>query len=266
MKYTNFKYCSAFYVQWNAWLSLLVLMTFLVLSVIFKVYAVTHKPDFASMQVQERKEAFTKMMLPLIRATNTQVMSQRTQLEKLANKKTFSSDEIKCLQKLGSDYKLPLHDATPSKTWFVQMLMRVDILPPSLMFVQAATESAWGSSRFAVEGNNYYGMWCYSKGCGIVPRKRSPGDINEVRSFNSVQDSVDAYLANINIHSFYAKLRDIRANQRTAKKSLNSLELVEGLDRYAQTGSAYVESLSKWIKRDHLQKFDEHMVTIDKTK
>ena len=41
--------------------------------------------------------------------------------------------------------------------------------------MQAANESAWGTSRFARIGLNFFGQWCYSKGCGMVPKRRNTG-------------------------------------------------------------------------------------------
>ncbi|MCY4329650.1 MAG: glucosaminidase domain-containing protein [Endozoicomonadaceae bacterium] len=241
--------------------TLFLVMTYLLLPALSCVYVPAHKPDFSSMPVTERKEAFTAMMLPLIRAANKKVMSQRQYVEKLSHQHTFSDDEITLLRRIGDQYKLPLSKTPPEKSWFEKILTRVDILPPSMMLVQAATESAWGTSRFSVTGNNYYGMWCYSKGCGMVPKERPAGHTYEVRRFNTTQDSVDAYLHNINTFSAYVGLRSIRADQRSEKKPLNSMELVEGLVKYSQMGAAYVESLRKWIRRDHLRKFDEQMVT-----
>ena len=73
-----------------------------------------------------------------------------------------------------------------------ELILRVDVIPVSLALAQAANESAWGTSRFALEGNNVFGQWCYKKGCGIVPAERRSGATHEVKSFTSVERSVQA--------------------------------------------------------------------------
>ena len=51
--------------------------------------------------------------------------------------------------------------------------LRIGVVPEPLVLIQAAKESGWGTSRFAVEGNNLFGQRCYEKGCGIAPRGRA---------------------------------------------------------------------------------------------
>ena len=48
---------------------------------------------------------------------------------------------------------------------------RVDIVPPSLALAQAAEESGWGTSRFAIKGNSLFGQWDFS-GKGIKPKEQ----------------------------------------------------------------------------------------------
>ena len=85
-----------------------------------------------------------------------------------------------------------------------ELLLRVDLIPASLALAQAANESAWGTSRFTILGNNIFGQWCYDEGCGIVPARRAPGAKHEVKAFDTVQQSVEAYFLNINTHDSYS--------------------------------------------------------------
>ena len=51
--------------------------------------------------------------------------------------------------------------------------MRMDIIPVSIALAQAANETGWGTSRFALEGNALFGQWTWSKK-GITPKNKDP--------------------------------------------------------------------------------------------
>ena len=85
------------------------------------------------------------------------------------------------LDKLAKKYRI---EKLTSKE---DLLLVIDILPPSLMLAQAANESNWGRSRFAEDFNNYFGIWCFKKGCGVVPNKRDKNASHEVASFKIAQ-------------------------------------------------------------------------------
>ena len=71
-------------------------------------------------------------------------------------------------------------------------------------------ESGWGESRFAQQGNNLFGEWCFTKGCGIVPSQRKEGATHEVRRFDSVDDALASYMHNLNTGHAYKALRVAR--------------------------------------------------------
>jgi len=99
----------------------------------------------------------------------------------------------------------------------------VDTIPPSLALAQAANESAWGTSRFARQAHNYYGQWCFEKGCGIVPDRRDANKSHEVAAFDSPRESVARYLHNLNSNSAYKSLRDIRSRLKAANKPVTGI-------------------------------------------
>ncbi len=213
-------------------------------------------PDFSSLPVNKRKEAFIDIFLPVIYSLNKEISDQHQKLNTLSGKENLLHSQVLWLSRLGDKYNLPVGEPLPTKHWFKEMLTRVDVLPPSLVLVQAANESAWGTSRFAQDGNNYFGMWCYTQGCGLVPGKRTVGETHEVAVFDSLTASVRAYFKNINTNSAYQKLRSIRATERKEHRPLDSLKLIEGLDKYSQRGKDYVQSLRDWIKTSGLKKYD----------
>ena len=132
------------------------------------------------------------------------------------------------------------------------MYLRVDIIPASLVLAQAANESAWGTSRFTLEGNNIFGQWCYEEGCGIVPRRRAAGATHEVRRFETIEEAVAAYFVNINTNPVYQYLRELRAQMRVQQLELNPLVLAFGLGRYSERGGNYIDEVQSIIIQNDL--------------
>ena len=132
----------------------------------------------------------------------------------------------------------------------------MDEIPVSLAIAQAAKETGWGTSRFARKGNALFGQWTWS-GEGLKPKEAEKGETHKVMKFNSLQLSVRAYLRNLNTHKSYINLRKARSELRSNDKPLDSLILSKHLDKYAETGSQYIEVLQKIINQNKLKDFDE---------
>ncbi|PJE80249.1 hypothetical protein CI610_00776 [invertebrate metagenome] len=214
-------------------------------------------PDFSTItSTKKRKQAFFQFMMPMIEKENQHILDDRKTIQRLSDSTQFTNKEKTWLKQQSQQYEL---DNTPndfSPHFFQALLKRVDIIPVSLALVQSANESAWGTSRFAVEGNNLYGQWCFSQGCGIVPHKRPKGRTYEVRRFNSVTDSVHAYMINLNTHDSYKPLRTIRQSLRQQDKTITGPALAEGLTGYSTRGEDYVRELVSMIKTNHLLQYD----------
>ena len=140
---------------------------------------------------------------------------------------------------------------------FALLRKRLDVVPPSLILARAANESAWGTSRFATKGNNLFGQWCFSKGCGLVPRGRAEGASHEVAKFSSPYRSVRAYIQNLNRHPTYQLLRDVRLEDRRENAPLSGLELAEGLRGYSERGEEYIEEIRAMIHYNNLEFYDD---------
>ena len=131
-----------------------------------------------------------------------------------------------------------------------------------MAIAQAAKETGWGTSRFALEGNALFGQWTYSDK-GIKPAAADAGTTHKVMMFNVLKSSVRAYARNLNTHKSYRKMRFVRAIQRDNNGKLNSLELVGYLDRYAETGKEYTVILKKIIEQNNLIDFDDVRILPD---
>ncbi len=216
-------------------------------------------PDFSAYQdVRLKKQVFFTFMLPLIREANRQIREERSMLTDIITKiddgVAPNGEERQRLGQLFKRYrmKVPVQFSTAD---LEALLERVDVVPASLVLAQSANESGWGTSRFAREANNYFGIWCFSPGCGITPRDRDAGMNHEVASYDSVLEGVQAYLLNINTHDAYRELRRIRAEQRHLGNEAMGLELADGLEAYSIRGEDYVREIRHMIESNNLHEF-----------
>ena len=198
---------------------------------------------------KKRKELFIKIVLPLILEENNRIRLDRKRLFVILNKNNNSKSERNWLNNKFKQYGVVNHDLTTLK-------IRMDEIPVSIAIAQAAKETGWGTSRFALEGNALFGQWTWS-GEGIKPAASDSGSSHKVMKFKVLQASVRAYQRNINTHSSYKEFREERATQRDNNEKLNSLELVNYLDKYAETGKNYTDILIKIIKQNSLTDFDD---------
>ena len=197
----------------------------------------------------KRKSLFIKIILPLVLEENNRIIVDRKKLFSILNKNKNSKDEIKWLNQKFKQYGVLNKDLATLK-------VRMDIIPVSLAIAQAAKETGWGTSRFAIEGNALFGQWTWS-GEGIKPAGADTDATYKVMKFNVLKASVRAYQRNLNTHSSYKKFRFVRAQLRDDNKKLDSLKLAEYLDNYAQTGTEYTKVLKQIIQQNQLKDFDE---------
>ncbi len=198
---------------------------------------------------KERKDLFIKIVLPLILSENNRIRRDRSTLFKILNKNINSKAEKNWLNNKFKQYGVVNKDVSTLK-------VRMDEIPVSLAIAQAAKETGWGTSRFAIEGNALFGQWTYS-GEGIKPAGSDKNDKHKVMAFSVLKASVRAYQRNLNTHSSYKEFRKVRAIQRDNDEPLNSLELANYLNSYAETGEEYTKTLKKIIAQNNLKDFDK---------
>lgn len=202
---------------------------------------------------------FIAFILSKAAVSNADIIEQRHKLLNLyhdfINKKTIDSSHQQWLTALAKLYKLRTFNIEKNASW-QGLITRVDIVPNSQVVAQAINESAWGTSRFALQGNNYFGMWCYTQGCGIVPIQRTAGRTYEVRKFANALSSVQAYMLNLNSNGLYQKFRDQRHLLRLAGEPIYGLNLVSALTMYSTKREVYVNLITNIIKRYDLALYD----------
>ncbi len=195
-----------------------------------------------------RKDLFIKIVLPLILSENNIIKIDRKNLFKILNKSNNTQREKDWIEKKFKQYGVVNKDLSTLK-------VRMDVIPVSLALAQAAKETGWGTSRFAIEGNALFGQWTFS-GNGIKPAAADEGTKHKVMTFSVLKASVRAYQRNLNTHSSYKEFRKARAIQRDNDENLNSLELVNFLNDYAENGEEYIKTLKKIIQQNNLKDFD----------
>ena len=214
-------------------------------------------PDFAEIaNTQQKKTEFFEFLYPLTKEANRQVLEEKQQLRTWADQmEGLSEQQMSHIADTAKFYKVDCQAI--DKTCAHEIHRKIGMVPPSLVLAQAANESAWGTSRFALEGNNYFGQWCYSKGCGIKPSQRDDGASHEVKEFDNAFASVKSYIHNLNTSASYKQLRQTRREAWRQNRKPNGVMLAKGLTRYSERGTEYVSEIQHMIRHNSLLEFDE---------
>jgi len=207
--------------------------------------------------VDEKKETFFRFAIPLAFMANELVIKDRKRIEALKGKYGAASDmptpESDWLHAQAVKYGVapgPIDDKALD-----ELLLRVDIVPPSLVVAQMADESGWGTSRFAAEGNALFGQWSYSGGIKPEHQRASKGDYR-IKAFKTPLASVQAYMENLNSSKAYSDFRKKRAQLREQASLIKGSELVGTLIDYSERREAYVREIRGLIKDNNLDPLD----------
>jgi Bax protein len=225
-------------------------------------FIITRFPEDLDHRVhpEEKKRTFLLSLLPMVLLANQAIEAERQELEALFarndGKGLLSVEERQRLQEMSEYYKLPGNPLSDRRARAL-LLHRVDVLPPSLVLAQAATESGWGTSRFAREGNNLFGQRTYRTGNGIVPANRPDGETHEVKRFGTLFESVRSYMLNLNTHAAYRELRELRAKLRRSDRPLNGATLASGLDAYSTRSGDYIDDVRAIIRANDLSRTNQ---------
>jgi len=208
--------------------------------------------------VATKKSIFFRLMTPLILVSNEKIIREREIVENAS----LDSDEL-----INIAVKYRIADNKQVKLTEINrqdLLMRVDILPPSLALVQAAEESGWGTSRFALEGNAFFGQWDFT-GNGMKPKQQREALGNYgVARFDTPLESVEAYMFNINTNQAYNSLRILRTEKRRNNHQITGYKLATTLHKYSERGSDYTDGLRQMIRYNKLDSVDDMLLSTNK--
>lgn len=207
-------------------------------------------PDgFETMKRADRKkELFTRILLPLVLHVNKTIEAQRATLRRIIRRKEQgkvpSRRERAWIEGLAELYR-----TDPDK--ISTLLARIAPVPPSLAIAQAATETGWGTSRFARKANALFGQWTYDRNKGLTPRDADPGTRHAIKRYDRLIDSAWDYVRNLNTNAAYRGLRESRSNGVTS-----GADLAGSLEKYSERGADYVELLREVIAQNRLAQLD----------
>lgn len=215
-------------------------------------------PDFAAYTpVEAKKQAFFDFVRPSLQIENSLILAEREVLlgikASAALEVAYAEAEIQQIRQLAEKYRVPDRDTLSLDAVVNDLLSRVDVVPESLALAQAANESAWGTSRFARDHRNFFGLWCFTKGCGVKPRQASAESTHQVAAFETVRAGVAYYLLTLNSHPAYALLRARRQALRVAGQAVTGDAMAEGLLRYSERGQDYVDEIRQMIRSNGLE-------------
>ena len=213
-----------------------------------RVFARRIPAEHLDLATPAQKENFIRMTLPLILAANEEIDMRRAAIKRAA-----SADDRAALEKWAQLYRIDVGKQS-TQDLKQKILVRADTIPVALALAQAAIESGWGTSRFAVQGNALFGQWAWKESAGLKPLQAS-NDRAVVRSFPNLFGSVRAYMHNLNTHSSYENLRRQRARLADRDERGKAYALAGNLDRYAEIGVEYVEKLRAIIRVNDLDKY-----------
>ena len=202
---------------------------------------------------KKRKELFLQTVLPLILRANDEILAERKNLMKLS-KLVLDGIHMKPEDRL---WLAVMEDRYKVRRGSLdELVLRMDIIPPSLALAQAAEESGWGTSRFVTEGNALFGQWTEDSDRGLVPARRVANRSYRIKSFECLLDGVRAYIKNLNTHHAYRSFRANRWKARQIGHVLEGQKLSQYLLPYSERGEEYIRSLQTIIKSNNLEKLD----------
>jgi len=206
--------------------------------------------EFLQLQdTRQRKRQLIDTLLPLVLKANEDILAQRRELKRMEKVPSLTAHDRKLIEDLASVYRVKHED---HRAMLEELLVKVDVLPASLVLAQAAIESGWGTSRFATEGNNVFGLRG-PKGSGMTPGALAAGCSFSLSTFSDLQECINFYLWNINTRSEYESLRKIRTQ---AHVNYDPVELARGLESYSEIGNAYVDKVVGLIRDNNLTEYD----------
>jgi len=210
----------------------------------------------------DKKSLFFRVIAPIALRVNELILEDRVRVkeltERLAQGQSVTPDDQAWLTELAVKYKvLESTSERLNSDAFAELLMRIDVVPPSLSLAQAAIESGWGTSRFAAQGNALFGQWTWGKGLKPAEQRTSKLGDYRIAAFDSTGLAAYSYALNLNTESAYRDLRLKRADLRQQSLRISGTVLAETLLNYSERGQAYVDEIKALIRENRLDDADD---------
>ncbi len=203
--------------------------------------------DLSRYPADKRTSLFITLVLSHAVVSNEKILNQRKKLIQFIldrdRSKYISPQRQGWFKTLAKEYKQP--EASPE-----QLLDYVDIIPVSMTIAQAITESGWGTSRFAQQGNALYGQHLPINSTGKYITSLYGGV--RVAVFDSLLQCTQSYVLNLNTSKAYTQLRNIRKMIRDQGKVPDGHSLAAGLLNYSEIGEEYIRDIRLLIGKYEL--------------
>ena len=219
--------------------------------------------NISQYKTNKKKSTFIAILLPIALRGNEIVLEER-KLMKIA----FSTNNIYQIELLSKKYKIKnfkkinFSNLNKSELRLIksELMNKINSIPISLILAQSIIESGWGASRFAQEGNALFGQWTWKNDDGIKPKGNLDANFS-VKNFDSLLESVNSYILNLNTHQAYKGLRSFRLSQYNMGKNITGNDMANFLDKYAEIGFDYVIKVKKMIEKNQLSKYENSILT-----
>jgi len=212
-----------------------------------RIFVKNISPSIKHLNISERKSVFIRIILSNVLKANETLLQKRTKILNLKEKKQLNKKEQKWLDNWSEKLRVKNHS-------FSELLIKTDIIPPSLAIIQSIIESGYGTSRFAIEGNSLFGEHFYGK--NPENHLKANNSKTRLKSYSSIYDAIWGYMINLNRHPAYKKLRELRAKERKDKKTISGYQLINTLKAYSQNGNSYTNKLHNMMRQLQLTKLD----------
>jgi Bax protein len=174
---------------------------------------------------QRRNNLFLKILIPLAMRINEDILSLRNKLQKLQQKfidtNELSQQEIDKIENLASTYDIFTRIKGKDRYAYLlhELLIRVDIVPASILVTAAAIETNWGSSRIVREGNSLYKILQWHTTEGMKPIGETEDDSYRIKTYPDLYSSINDYTLRVNSARSFEKLRNFRRELRALNNS-----------------------------------------------
>ena len=211
--------------------------------------------------VATKKRLFFRLLGPIVLRANQLILGDREKLEaiktSIADGGKLDNAGVARISEIATSYKMESPQVGElTEAYLDKLLVRVDVIPPSLALSQSAEESGWGTSRFADLGNAIFGQWTWGEGIKPIEQRGGKGNY-KIATFKTPSESVKAYMHNLNTHPAYEDLREKRAQLRANGERLTGYALTGTLVNYSERGQEYVKSLRTIMRVNKLSDADD---------
>ncbi len=218
----------------------------LVRKMVPKIFVDQIQPSIKELKRDEKKRNFIRILLSHTLKFNNELLETRLRLIKTLNKDQIQQNDSLWLDSLAIVYRV-------NDFKYFELIKKIDVIPPSLIIVQGIIESGWATSKYAVNGNNLFGLY------GSKKVKTKSGRLRpRAKKFDDIKECVEEYITNLNRHFAYRKMRKVRAEMRELGVSITGRKLAGTLMNYSTLGERYVRKIVSMINLYDLEDFDQY--------